>query len=297
MHRQIGFFAMSSILGLAACDGVSADAEPGVTTGAITAGQLDGDAHPYVGLSLFGFYTPDHAIKFEWRCSGALISPTRYVTAGHCTYDAGQVPDVAIIFFGPDLTAVRAGLRQGKLVGPFAIGTPRPHPLYDDFAGFPNTHDTGVVDLWVPFEVERYATLAPLGTVDDFLASASQSRFMEAVGYGLQDVGNPVVPDQADWTRGVATEKVLASQSKQSGGWNIQTIDTPRAIPGAVLADPARIPYAAGGTCFGDSGGPQLLAGTDTIVAVTSFGLNNQCAGTGFHYRVDTDTAQGFLLK
>ena len=37
-----------------------------------------------------------------------------------------------------------------------------------------------------------------------------------------------------------------------------------------------------GGTCFGDSGGPTLLYGTDTIVAVTSFGMSaNVCGGTG----------------
>jgi hypothetical protein len=43
----------------------------------------------------------------------------------------------------------------------------------------------------------------------------------------------------------------------------------------------------SGGTCFGDSGGPQFLADTNIVAAVTSFGLNGNCAGVGGGYRVD----------
>src|SRR3970040_2658141 len=42
-----------------------------------------------------------------------------------------------------------------------------------------------------------------------------------------------------------------------------------------------------GGTCFGDSGGPNFIGSTNTIAGVTSFGLNRTCAGTGGVYRVD----------
>ena len=43
----------------------------------------------------------------------------------------------------------------------------------------------------------------------------------------------------------------------------------------------------SGGTCFGDSGGPDLLAGTDTVLAVNSYVTNYNCAGTGYSSRVD----------
>src|SRR5688572_26477842 len=52
------------------------------TAHAITAGgDLDGNAHPYVGLMI----AQDAAGNPLWRCSGTLLSPTIYLTAGHCT--------------------------------------------------------------------------------------------------------------------------------------------------------------------------------------------------------------------
>ncbi|CAA9236841.1 MAG: hypothetical protein AVDCRST_MAG93-1137, partial [uncultured Chloroflexia bacterium] len=44
-----------------------------------------------------------------------------------------------------------------------------------------------------------------------------------------------------------------------------------------------------GGTCSGDSGGPVFYGGyaSNTIVAVTSFGLNSYCRGVDFAYRTD----------
>lgn len=45
-----------------------------------------------------------------------------------------------------------------------------------------------------------------------------------------------------------------------------------------------------GGACSGDSGGPVFLGDvtSNTIVAVTSFGLNPWCRGIDFSFRTDT---------
>jgi hypothetical protein len=43
----------------------------------------------------------------------------------------------------------------------------------------------------------------------------------------------------------------------------------------------------SGGLCFGDSGGPDLLGGTDTVLAVNSYVTNSNCAGVGYSARVD----------
>lgn len=48
-----------------------------------------------------------------------------------------------------------------------------------------------------------------------------------------------------------------------------------------------------GGTCFGDSGGLVFLdTGVGlTVIAVTSYGTNYMCAGTGYYNRLDLDCA------
>ena len=63
---------------------------------AITNGQPDGDAHPYVGLLVF-----DVAPGVPgWRCSGSLIAPNVVLTAGHCTDGAVA----ARVWFDEDVT-------------------------------------------------------------------------------------------------------------------------------------------------------------------------------------------------
>lgn len=42
-----------------------------------------------------------------------------------------------------------------------------------------------------------------------------------------------------------------------------------------------------GGTCFGDSGGPNFIGSSNVLGGVTSFGINSNCAGTGGAYRLD----------
>src|SRR5215204_2854818 len=68
------------------------------TASAITNGQPDGNAHPYVGLMV----ALDEDGVPLWRCSGSLLSPTVFLTAGHCVeepadhvevwFDEGPVP-------------------------------------------------------------------------------------------------------------------------------------------------------------------------------------------------------------
>jgi len=50
-----------------------------------------------------------------------------------------------------------------------------------------------------------------------------------------------------------------------------------------------------GGTCFGDSGGPNFLYGTNIVAGVTSFGINSTCAGTGGVFRMDRENVLDFV--
>jgi hypothetical protein len=50
-----------------------------------------------------------------------------------------------------------------------------------------------------------------------------------------------------------------------------------------------------GGFCFGDSGGPDLLAGSDTVIGVNSYVTNFNCSGVGYSSRVDTPEARSWI--
>ena len=52
---------------------------------------------------------------------------------------------------------------------------------------------------------------------------------------------------------------------------------------------------STGGTCFGDSGGPDYLGTSNVIAGVTSFGLNGNCAGTGGVFRLDRKNVLDFV--
>jgi secreted trypsin-like serine protease len=53
--------------------------------------------------------------------------------------------------------------------------------------------------------------------------------------------------------------------------------------------------HATGGTCFGDSGGPNFLGTSNVIGGVTSFALNGTCGGTGGVFRLDKRDVLDFV--
>jgi len=57
--------------------------------------------------------------------------------------------------------------------------------------------------------------------------------------------------------------------------------------------------HSTGGTCFGDSGGPNFLGAGDretkVVAGVTSFGINGNCAGTGGVFRMDRQDVLDFV--
>ena len=92
---------------------------------AVTFGEPDGGGHPYVGFA--AFY--DGSGGFLWSCSGTLLSPTVFLTAGHCTFGAAS----AIVWFDSDLTGVINPEMECDFYGAYVCsdGTPEPHPDYD----------------------------------------------------------------------------------------------------------------------------------------------------------------------
>jgi hypothetical protein len=228
---------------------------------AITDGELDGNGHPYVGLMV----ADDAAGNPLWRCSGTLISPTVYLTAGHCT----SAPAArATIWFEADAT-------NGAAIGyPYGgatshDGTVYTHPDYDEAAFY--LYDLGIVVLDEPVAMAMYGALPTLDQLDAL--KPSRHTTFTAVGYGRQ----MSFPDAASW-------KTVALRLRMVARPHLLQINTGFTGDGSLmLSNNAR----TGGTCFGDSGGPNFLGTSNVVAAVTSFGLNSTCAGTGGVYRVD----------
>ncbi|WP_225754490.1 trypsin-like serine protease [Actinotalea sp. Marseille-Q4924] len=250
--------ALTAALGLAA---VSAS-----PAAAIRYGEPDNEEHPYVGIMV----ADDADGTPMWRCSGTLISPTIFLTAGHCTFDAANVT----IWFDEDVNDREAS--GYPLGGETSVeGTPYTHPAYDDAAFYLN--DLGVVVLDEPVYMDSYGVIPEEGYFDDFFVKRGQNKqLFTAVGYGLQRS----MPAGAGLTersleRRQATLKIInqdaAFGEKKAGNSVLFTNNA-----------------ATGGTCSGDSGGPIFVEGSNVVAAVTSYGLNAICAGTGGGYRVDT---------
>lgn len=246
-----GLVAAATLLGLAD------------TASAIRFGEPDAEEHPYVGLMVA--FIDDVP---QWRCSGTMISPTVFLTAGHCTYGADHVE----IWFDEDLRD--AGAVNYPFVGDVG-GTPHTHPDYSDGTFWMN--DVGVVVLAKRDAVDMgtYGTLPQIGYLDEALAETGSPQLFEVVGYGLQRNSPVAAQVQADRVRLKATVR-LVNDDRVFGGRGDGVY--------AVFSNNAN----TGGTCNGDSGGPVFINDTTTIVAVTSFGMNVNCAGAGGAYRIDT---------
>lgn len=254
-----------------------------VPVSAITFGEPDEERHPYVGL--VGFYDADW--NWMWRCSGTLLSPRVFLTAGHCTgvdEELGEPAHARVwfdeeILYDPDLDEYTNT--------PFYNGVPEPHPNWVGL-NIPETYDIGLVILDDPVvEIDEFGQLPTAGLMDD-VGTKSDKRWvvLTSVGYGVNDM----YPEQISLrTRYQAQSFLINLVNSLTDGWNIMSSNNPGQWAGSEG-------YTTGGTCFGDSGGPVFLGGSESnlIVGVTSFG-NGACAGADYSYRVDTDDSLNFI--
>lgn len=242
---------------------------------AINFGEPDGNSHPHVGLLIF-----DVGGSPAWRCSGTLLSPTVMLTAGHCTFGTSG----GRVWFDADVGAGRPG--NGY---PFGGGTGiefaeiYTHPQYNPNAFY--LYDAGIVILSEPVNVSTYGTLAPIGLLDELATRrGQQDQSFKVVGYGLQSV-KPTL--QADLVRYRGMVQLIDVKG---------TAGIPAGTSASFTNNPGQ-GSGKGGTCFGDSGGPIFHGDSNVIAAVTSYGLNANCAGTGGGYRVDTADDQAFIYQ
>ncbi|MBA3844967.1 MAG: trypsin-like serine protease [Actinobacteria bacterium] len=229
-----------------------------VAAHAITNGGPDGTGHPEVGAML----APHAYSDGTWEvCTGTLISPTVFLTAAHCEGD-GQVS----VTFDPSYNAETGKTYTGKW---------HADPAYNKSQSDP--HDLAVIVFTQPVTGITPARLPKLGQLD----SLKHGDGITSVGYGAQSV---------TMGAGGATFHYADIRYVATGSVNALTSTWIRASMNPSTGD--------GGTCYGDSGGPNFLGAglTETnIVAGTTITGDFVCRATNVDYRLDTASARGFL--
>jgi len=206
------------------------------------------------------------------------------LTAGHCTNNFPGSPYTGMrVFTESDVEAGIGTTNNYPFAGPNSVEAVSwaAHPLYETGPFF--LHDVGVVILRAPGVVlDKYGTLPSVNQFDAFKTKRGlQHVTFTSVGYGLQES----FPDAASWkehntrTRYVAHPKLNQINGGIVGNYSM------------LLSNNAH----SGGTCFGDSGGPNFLGNSNVVAGITSFGLNGNCAGTGGVFRTDRQDVQDFV--
>ncbi len=196
-------------------------------------------------------------------CSGTLISPTVFLTAAHCDIGRSTVYVTFDSVFGAN----------SKLVSGTFYGDPLYNWAQDD------PHDIAVVVFDQPVKGITPAALPTAGS----LGSLKVNQQFTAVGYGSQEaVNQPGGPVNAYYD---IREYSISSLNAINPAWL------------RLSQNPAT---GDGGTCYGDSGGPNFLGAGKTetnIVAGTTITGDMFCKATNVVYRTDTESARSFLSR
>lgn len=188
-------------------------------------------------------------------CTGTLIAPRVFLTAAHC----GEGDRVRITF--------ASAYQDGDKV---YAGTWHADPRYTGAQNDP--HDIAVVVL----DSSPRITPARLPAAGSLSNLPADQQFT-SVGYGAYEVTNSPGGHQYlyDDVRMVAT-------------------GTLNSVNPAWLRISMNPSTGDGGTCYGDSGGPNFLGDTDVVAATTITG-DAICRATNVDYRLDTASARDFL--
>jgi V8-like Glu-specific endopeptidase len=224
--------------------------------GAIINGSPDNGAHPEVGALI----SPTQFTDGTWlECTGTLISPTVFLTAAHCYQGLDRVQ----VTFDEHYT----GGGGGGLLGTF-----HSDPAFNPNAG--NVEDD--VAVVVLDKAVRNLTPAALPRLNA-LANLPKNALITSVGYGATLVSQGGGPKTLtyDDSRNVAT-------------------GTLNALTSSALKVSENASAGNGGTCYGDSGGPNFV-GTTNVIAGTTITGDTWCGSTNVDFRLDTPAARDFL--
>ena len=255
-------------ISMAGCSSpVAPDASPASAgSSSIVNGQPTGAQYGNVGALLYDFDGGGAINGDDLLCTGSLIGPARFLTAGHCAagFPAGTQ---FYVTFAADLNA--PGIPLIAATGVTVAGPARSgDPIDLAIVHLPAGATAGIAPL----------TVAP---ADWLTQEASQGGLRGAVfvnvGYGADATrrGRPALEYRE--LREVSTS-LFSSLDRHFLNLQMNENATGR-----------------GGDCYGDSGGPKFPNGnTSMIVATVSFG-DRPCRALSKSYRLDTPSAQQFL--
>lgn len=230
--------------------------------------------------------TPD---VVDWYCSGTMIDTDVFLTAAHCTTD--WAPGARFyVSLAQDVqsalnAAQAAGLTPEQIAAAVGVeGTEHTSPDYPGNSA--DSHDIAVVT----FNGAQATELARRWSFQPATLPA-RDQFATLGGRALET---------ADWqVAGYGTEEALrgpGGQTHPGGGVRL------KAQLGFNSLNPTWIRLAMnesrgyGGACYGDSGGPNFATvNGERLLAGTTITGDGPCYATNVAYRLDTDTARGFL--
>lgn len=214
-------------------------------------------------------------------CSGTLITPNVFLTASHCTLfytqELAKEGDVAYVSLDQSIPFGSLTSNKTELLPVAHVVT---NPNYNQSQS--DSGDIGVLILDRNVRGVTPATLPACGLLDQLVAQngLKTAKFTNA-GYGVQ---NRVVSGGVPFFQDLNPIPRMFSFSSFNS------------LNGGYLRLSQNNSTGNGGTCFGDSGGPNFLTvnGQQLIVAITITG-DSVCRSTNVDYRLDTVSAQGFL--
>lgn len=215
-------------------------------------------------------------------CSGTLIAPDVFLTASHCTaffeHDLAPRGYTAWVSFDSPIPFGDLTTRRTRLIAVQQVVT---NPYYNQAQSDPGD----IAVLIVSSRDTRGITpgvLPAAGLLDQLAAQDGlKDTVYTAVGYGVQ---NRVVGGGVPYFQDMNPIPRMYSFSSFD------------ALNNAWLRLSQNPATGDGGTCYGDSGGPNFLMvnGMRTLVAITVTG-DAVCRATNVAYRLDTNSAQSFL--
>jgi Trypsin len=214
-------------------------------------------------------------------CSGTLITPNVFLTASHCTaFFTQELAPLGFTAYASLDASIPFGDLTTNSTNLLPVAQVVTNPNFSQRQNDPG--DIGALILQSNVPGVTPATLPNCGLLDQLAAqNGLKNAVFTAVGYGVQNrVVGGGVPFFQD-TNPIPRMFAFSSFNALNGGYI-------RLSQNSTLGN--------GGTCYGDSGGPNFFnIDSQRILAAITITGDTPCRSTNVDYRLDTSAAQEFF--